>query len=78
MSPVDGLDVYMHGVLAGILERRSQARLRFTYDDDWVAEGRLPLSLSLPVRSEPYDHGECAPFFEGLLKRLEAKEDINK
>lgn len=67
MSPVDGLDVYMHGVLAGFLERQSQARLRFTYDDDWVAEERSPLSLSLPVRSEPYDHEECAPFFEGLL-----------
>lgn len=67
MTPVNGLDVYMHGVRAGILERRSQARLRFSYDDDWVAEERPPLSLSLPVRSEPYDHEECAPFFEGLL-----------
>lgn len=67
MSEVDGLDVYLHGVIAGILERRSQARLRFTYDEDWVAEERLPLSLSLPVRPQPYDHEECAPFFEGLL-----------
>lgn len=25
MSDVEGLDVYMHGVIAGILERRSQA-----------------------------------------------------
>jgi serine/threonine-protein kinase HipA len=67
MSDVDGLDVYMHGAIAGILERRSQARLRFTYDEDWVAEARPPLSLSLPVRSQPFDHDECSPFFEGLL-----------
>jgi serine/threonine-protein kinase HipA len=67
MSDVDGLDVYMHGVIAGLLERRSQARLRFTYDEDWVAEERPPLSLSLPVRSQPYDHDDCSPFFEGLL-----------
>lgn len=67
MSDVDGLDVYMHGAIAGILERRSQARLRFTYDEDWVARARPPLSLSLPVRSEPFDHDECSPFFEGLL-----------
>lgn len=67
MSDVDGLDVYMHGIIAGILERRSQARLRFTYDEDWVAGERPPLSLSLPVRPEPFDHEECAPFFEGLL-----------
>lgn len=67
MSDVDGLDVYMHGNIAGILERRSQARLRFTYHDDWVSQGHSPLSLSLPVRSRPFDHSECAPFFEGLL-----------
>jgi serine/threonine-protein kinase HipA len=67
MSGVDGLDVYMHGVIAGILERRSQAMLRFTYDEAWVAEGRPPLSLGLPVRSQPYEHDECSPFFEGLL-----------
>lgn len=67
MSDVDGLDVYMHGVNAGILERRPQAKLRFTYDESWVAEERPPLSLSLPVRSQPFDHDECAPFFEGLL-----------
>jgi serine/threonine-protein kinase HipA len=67
MKEVDGLDVYMHGVIAGILERRSQAKLRFRYDEEWVAEQRPPLSLSLGVRSEPYDHDECAPFFEGLL-----------
>lgn len=67
MSDVDGLDVYMHGAIAGTLERRSQARLRFTYDESWVAGERLPLSLSLPVRSQPFDHEECAPFFEGLL-----------
>ncbi|HEV2790707.1 MAG TPA: HipA N-terminal domain-containing protein, partial [Solirubrobacterales bacterium] len=67
MSDGDSLDVYMHGVISGALERRSQAKLRFTYDEDWVAEERPPLSLSLPVRSEPYKHDECAPFFEGLL-----------
>jgi len=67
MSDVDGLDVYMHGLLAGLLERRPQAKLRFTYDEDWVAEERPPLSLGLPVRSQPFDHEECSPFFEGLL-----------
>jgi serine/threonine-protein kinase HipA len=67
MSAGDGLDVYLHGQLAGTLERRSQAKLRFTYDEDWVEEERAPLSLSLPVRPDPFDDDECAPFFEGLL-----------
>ncbi len=67
MSEVDALDVYIHGGLAGTLERLSQARLRFAYASAWVDEGSQPLSLSLPVRSEPYGHEDCAPFFEGLL-----------
>jgi serine/threonine-protein kinase HipA len=67
VSEAEGLDVYLHGAIAGTLERRSQARLRFTYTGEWVAGEGAPLSLSLPVRSEPFEHDECAPFFEGLL-----------
>lgn len=61
------LDVYLHGERAGTLERRSQARLRFAYTEEWVGAEGAPLSLGLPVRGEPFDHAECAPFFEGLL-----------
>jgi serine/threonine-protein kinase HipA len=67
MSAVDRLDVYLHSRVAGVLERRSQARLRFAYAPDWIESDEQPLSLSLPVRSEPFEHEECAPFFEGLL-----------
>lgn len=67
MSEGDRLDVYLHGSVAGTLERRSRARLRFTYGEGWVQAGGQPLSLSLPVRPEAFDHEECAPFFEGLL-----------
>ena len=63
----DLLDVYLHGERAGTLERRSQARLRFSYSQGWVEEQGEPLSLSLPVRGEPYEHEDCAPFFGGLL-----------
>ncbi|MDX6603382.1 MAG: serine/threonine-protein kinase HipA [Solirubrobacterales bacterium] len=63
----DALDVYLHGLLAGTLERKSQARLSFAYADEWVEAECAPISLNLPVRTEAYDHDECAPFFEGLL-----------
>lgn len=63
----DALDVYLHGHLAGTLERKSQARLSFAYADEWVGAECAPISLSLPVRTEAYGHDECAPFFEGLL-----------
>ncbi len=67
MSDADSLDVYLHGSLIGVLDRRSQARLRFTYEGSWVSGEQQPLSLSLPVRTQPFEHDECAPFFEGLL-----------
>ncbi len=63
----DLLDVYLHGERAGTLERKSQARLTFSYAESWVEEERDPISLSLPVRREAYDDDKCAPFFEGLL-----------
>lgn len=61
------LDVYFHSERVGSLERQQNARLRFSYDEAWVTRGRSPLSLSLPLRSEPFSDEECRPFFSGLL-----------
>jgi serine/threonine-protein kinase HipA len=61
------LDVYLHGRRAGTLQRRSHAKLEFAYAGDWVEGESAAISLSLPVRAEPYGHDACAPFFEGLL-----------
>ncbi len=68
MSPeaATELEVFLHDNPVGRLERLPQARLRFTYDPAWVETAGRPLSLSLPVRPEPYED-ECGPFFEGLL-----------
>lgn len=61
------LDVFLHDRRVGTLERLPQARLQFGYSKQWTGEGGAPLSLSLPVRADPFEHPECAPFFEGLL-----------
>ncbi len=61
------LDVYLHDDRAGVLERLDGARLRFTYDRKWLTEATTPISLSLPLREEPYEDPECRPFFSGLL-----------
>jgi serine/threonine-protein kinase HipA len=58
------LDVYFHADRVGRLERLEQARLEFAYEPSWVG---APLSLGLPVRSEPFADRECRPFFAGLL-----------
>jgi serine/threonine-protein kinase HipA len=41
---------------------------RFTYDPDWLRHpGAIPVSLALPLRSEPYDWPGLHPVFENLL-----------
>lgn len=61
------LDVYLHEDRVGVLERLPQARLGFHYEPAWVEGGGPPVSLSLPVREEPYGDDACRPFFKGLL-----------
>lgn len=62
------LNVYFHSDLAGRLERLPGAELGFAYETVWAATAdRTPLSLSLPLREEPFGDVECRPFFSGLL-----------
>lgn len=69
-DPGRALEIFLHDEAVGKLERLPQARLRFAYHLSWVAAQGRPLSLSLPVRPETYEHDECAPFFEGLGPRV--------
>ncbi len=64
---MNALDVYLHRDRAGTLERLDGAKLRFTYDPDWLGTAEMPVSLSLPLREEPYVDADCRPFFAGLL-----------
>ena len=41
--------------------------VRFQYDEQWVAADGPPVSLTLPVRAEPYDTKGLGPFFENFL-----------
>lgn len=61
------LDVHLHDELVGRLERVEQGRLRFAYLPGVPSDLRPPLSLSLPVREEAYEDGECRGYFSGLL-----------
>ena len=51
--------------LAGYL-RETEAGFVFVYDKDYVQSGQ-PISLSLPLREEPYESKELFSFFQGLL-----------
>jgi len=57
--------VYFNGKTAGIIEETA-AGYKFSYDPDYLASGRQ-LSVSLPLRNEPYESDSLFSFFEGLL-----------
>lgn len=63
MNPEKTLTVRLNKNFVGYLEQDIQGKFIFTYDKN----NTIPLSLSLPVRSEPYTDKECRGFFEGLL-----------
>lgn len=46
----------------------TETGMRFTYDPAWLArEDAEPLSLTLPLRTEPHECKGLHPFFAGLL-----------
>lgn len=57
-------EVYQGGALAGTLEEVSPQGWRFCYLEDY--EG-IPVSLTMPVRSEPYIFDDFPPVFDGVL-----------
>ncbi|MFL1454104.1 HipA N-terminal domain-containing protein [Marinobacter sp. GN3S48] len=70
--------VKMNGRVAGILEREGNT-VRFQYDKTYLKLRQPPLSLSLPLREEPFEHKGLPPYFSGLvsegwLKRVQATE----
>lgn len=63
------LRVYRATRVVGTLDMHdSEPFYGFTYDHDYLAsKDAMPLSLSLPLRSERFSGAETLPFFEGLL-----------
>lgn len=53
----------MHGVYAGLLIEQEGA-YTFAYDSAYTGP---PISLTMPVRPEPYRFDAFPPFFDGLL-----------
>lgn len=55
------LNVFLYGKHIGVLDEGNIGRLSFQYNED-----TYPLSVRMPVRSEPYDATYAEPFFENL------------
>jgi len=59
--------VSLSGQLVGYLQE-SGRETRFTYTSEWLARpDAVPVSLTLPLRAEPYVYDGLHPFFDNLL-----------
>jgi serine/threonine-protein kinase HipA len=62
-----GLLVRIDEDVVGRLWLDARKRFCFQYAREWLELSRIPLSLSLPLRTEPYADDESHPFFANLL-----------
>lgn len=59
--------VLISGRPVGVIEE-NDATTTFSYSDEWLNRNdAVPVSLTLPLRSEPYVSEGLHPFFENLL-----------
>lgn len=56
--------VYIQNIEAGLFIEHSKNKYTFEYLSNYKGE---PVSLTMPVKSEPYYYDSFPPFFEGLL-----------
>ena len=61
------MEVWLFADHVGTLFLRD-GRLNFRYDPAWLGQSNaVALSVSLPLRAEPFDDHQSRPFFAGLL-----------
>ncbi len=75
------LDVYLGEERAGELSEQpgSPVALEFRYDPAWLqSPRRVGLSLSMPLRAEPYPHEVVAPYFANILPEGDPRDAIGR
>lgn len=59
--------VYVRNIFAGILSE-NDGGYSFVYDEEYLnSEKALSVSLTMPLRAEPYTSGTLFSFFDGLI-----------
>lgn len=59
--------VYIGDMFAGIIQENDKGYL-FTYDEKYLSSDcALPVSLTLPLSSSPYESNVLFPFFDGII-----------
>lgn len=59
--------VFCNGIAAGIITEDEQG-YTFVYDEAYLSQPEAqPVSLTLPLRKEPYNNNVMFSFFDGLI-----------
>lgn len=61
---------------AGIIEEIIRG-YRFTYDSDFLTDG-VPIAVTFPLQTEPFESEELFPFFKGLLPEGWYREIVSR
>lgn len=66
MSSYTSAKVLVQNRLAGILSKTGDG-YSFIYDDEYLNDHPLAVSLTLPLAQKSYESGVLFPFFDGLI-----------
>lgn len=66
------LSIRLHGEPLGLLEQTATGKMKFTY----AAQATRSISISMPLRKEPYEEQICEAYFGGLLPESEAAKQL--
>ncbi|MCP4476272.1 MAG: type II toxin-antitoxin system HipA family toxin [Gammaproteobacteria bacterium] len=61
------LDVYLYDVYVGQMVQNNSGVLSFIYNENYLNQRNPTLSISLPLRTEPYKGDSVKAFFSGFL-----------
>lgn len=64
---MNALNVYFRDTHCARLTQDASGRPRFQYLDSWLQQGKVPVSLTLPLGDEVYTADQVTPFIANLL-----------
>ncbi|HPH52699.1 MAG TPA: HipA N-terminal domain-containing protein [Bacteroidales bacterium] len=68
-------EVYLHGIKVGLLTENENRDFTFIYDKAYLLSKEAePVSLTLPLRSEPYHSPFLFPAFANILSEGENRQ----
>lgn len=68
-------EIYLHGIRCGILTESDSREYSFVYDRAYLIGGNAgPVSLTLPLQSEPYISPYLFPAFANMLSEGENRQ----